>query len=239
MGVPYPFMPYGPDQNGLSQDFAFEALNVIPTAQGYRPFPGFGVTSSAITARAQGAISVRDLAGTIHNFCGDATKLYKMHSDGLSWDDVSRTVGGAYATPIAGWWSFWQYGTYVFAYNGVDALQSFNLASSTNFAAAAGSPPIATFGMTVRDFAVAMRVSTAWNRVQWSGLNDPTTWVASATTLSDSQDLPDGGAIMGGVGGEYGIIFQERAVTRMSFEGPPTAFRFDLISKGSGVRAEG
>src|SRR5690349_21863780 len=139
----FPFGVYGPDQQGLSQEFAFEALNVIPTAAGYRPFPGFGVTTSAITARAQGAITVRDLAGNIFNFCGDATKLYRQHSDGLSWDDVSRTVGGAYAAPAAGWWYFWQFGTYVFATNGVDALQSFNLASSTNFAAASGTPPVA------------------------------------------------------------------------------------------------
>lgn len=234
----YPFMPWIPDLDGLNSQAAMEALNVIPTATGYRPFPGFGVVASAITARAQGAFSVRDLSGNIHNFCGDATKLYKMASDGLSWSDVSRLAGGAYAAPSGGWWVFWQFGNLIFATDGVDALQSFNLASSTNFAAAAGSPPVATFGMTVRDFSVLMRVSSANNRVQWSGINDATTYVASATTLSDSQDLPEGGYIMGGVGGEYGVIFQERAVTRMSFEGPPTAFRFDKITENLGVRAE-
>lgn len=235
----YPFMPWLPDQDGLSSDAAFEALNVIPTAMGYRPHPAFASLASATTARVQGAISVRDLAGNIFNFCGDATKLYKLASDGLSQTDVSRTVGGAYAAPAAGWWSFWQFGTYVFAYNGVDALQSFDLSSSSNFAAAAGTPPIATFGMTVRDFAVVLRVSAQWNRAQWSGIDDPTTFVASATTMSDAQDFPDGGAIMGGVGGEYGIIFQERAIRRMTFTGPPTVFAFDKITQNLGCRAEG
>ncbi len=235
----YPLAPWLPDMDALSPDAAQEALNVIPTLRGYRPFAGFGVVASAITARAQGAVSVRDLSGNIHNFCGDATKLYKMASDGLSWADVSRVAGGAYATPTLGWWYFWQFGNLVFATNGVDALQSYNLASSTNFAAAAGSPPVCTFGITVRDFSVLLRVAAANNRVQWSGLNDATTYVASATTLSDSQDLPEGGYIMGGVGGEYGVIFQERAITRMTFEGPPTAFRFDKISQNIGVRAEG
>ena len=235
----YPFMPWLPDMDGLNPEAAMQALGVIPTARGYRPFPGFAAVASAITARAQGAISVRDLSGNVFNFCGDATKLYRMASDGLSWNDVSRVVGGAYAAPAAGWWVFWQFGSLVFAANGVDALQSFDLSSSTNFAAAAGSPPVCAFGMTVRDFAVAMRTSSAFNRVQWSGINDAATWVASATTLSDSQDLPDGGTIMGGLGGEYGVIFQERAITRMSFEGPPTAFRFDKITKNLGVQAEG
>lgn len=232
-------MPYMPDMDGLSQDAAFEALGVIPTLKGYRPFPGFAPTASAITARAQGAFSVRDLSGNIHNFCGDATHIYKMDSDGLGWTDISRTVGGDYATPTAGWWVFWQFGNLVLATNGFDDVQSYNLASSTNFEDASGSPPVCTFGMTVRDFSVLLRVSTANNRVQWSGINDAADYVASATTLSDSQDLPEGGYIMGGVGGEYGLIFQERAITRMSFEGPPTAFRFDKITQNIGVRAEG
>jgi hypothetical protein len=235
----YPFMPFLPDMNALSPDAAMEALNVIPTATGYRPMAGFASVASAITARAQGAVSVRDLSGTIHNFCGDATKLYKMASDGLSWSDVSRLAGGAYAAPAAGWWVFFQFGNTVLATNGVDAWQSYTLGTSTNFALATGSIPVATFGMTVRDFGVTMRTSTAWNRVTWSGINDITAWTASATTLSDSQDLPDGGAIMGGIGGEYGIIGQEKAITRMSFEGPPTAFRFDKITQLMGVRAEG
>lgn len=235
----YPFMPLMPDMDGLNQGAAHEALGVIPTANGYRPFPSFAAVAAAITARSQGAISVRDLSGNIHNFCGDATKLYKMASDGLSWADVSRLAGGAYAAPAAGWWVFFQFGNLILATNGVDAWQSYTLGSSTNFAAASGTPPVASFGMTVRDFAVALRSAAAWNRVTWSGINDATAWTPSATTLSDSQDLPDGGAIMGGVGGEYGIVFQERAITRMSFEGPPTAFRFDKITKNLGVRAEG
>lgn len=235
----YPFMPLLPDMDALNPDAAQEALNVIPTARGYRPFPGFSMLASAITARAQGAISVRDLSGNIHNFCGDATKLYKLNSAGTAWADVSRTVGGVYATPAGGWWVFFQFGNALLATNGFDAWQSYTLGTSTNFALATGSIPVATFGMTVRDFGVTLRTATAWNRVTWSGINDITAWTPSATTLSDSQDLPDGGAIMGGVGGEYGIVLQERAITRMSFEGPPTAFRFDKITQYLGVRAEG
>ena len=44
---------------------------------------------------------------------------------------------------------------------------------------------------------------------------------------------------MGFVGGEYGVVFQERAIQRMTFEGPPTAFRFDKITAALGCRAEG
>ena len=233
-----PFQPWLPD----SADFAnvsSEALNVIPSSYGFRPFPGFTNTASAVTARVQGAISVRSLSGTIFNFCGDATKLYKLASDGLSWSDVSRTSGGAYAVAADSKWSFAQYGDYVIATNGNDAVQVFQLGVSTNFAALAGSPPAAYFAGSIREFGVLAKTTTENNRVRWSAIGNIADWVASATTLSDYQDLPDGGSVMGFVGGEFGIVFQERAITRMSFEGPPTAFRFDKIATYLGCRAEG
>lgn len=234
-----PFLPFLPDSADFNTESSAEALNVIPSSYGFRPFPGFSNTASAITARAQGAISCRSLSGTIYNFCGDATKLYKLAADGLSWSDVSRTVGGAYATAADSKWSFAQYGDYVIATNGNDAVQVYQLDVSTNFAALGGTPPSAYFAGTIREFGVLAKTSSANNRIRWSAIGNIADWVSSATTLSDYQDLPDGGTIMGFVGGEYGIVFQERAITRMSFEGPPTAFRFDKISAFLGCRAEG
>lgn len=232
-----PFGPFLPDIATFNSLAATEAQGVIPSPTGYRPFPAFNANTSAITARAQGAVSVRDnSSGTIHNFCGDATKLYKMASDGLSWNDVSRLAGGVYATATDGWWEFSQFGNVVMADNGTDAAQAFTVGSSSNFAALGGSSPIASFGFAIRGFAVKCKVAGAFNRVHWSAIEDVTSWVASATTLSDAQDLPDGGIIMGAVGGEYGVIFQERAIQRMAFEGPPTAFRFDKIVNTLGVR---
>lgn len=239
-----PFSPWLPDIAAFQTDVATDALNVIPSSSGYRPLPSLvGVTAAPaawpLTARPQGAISARSLSGNIYNFCGDATKLYQLSSDGLSWNDVSRTVGGAYTTPADNGWSFAQYGDYIIAANGNDATQYFQLGISTNFAALAGSPPVAYFTGTIREFGVLARTSTENNRIRWSAIGNISDWVSSATTLSDYQDFPDGGKIMGFVGGEYGLIFQERAIQRMTFEGPPTAFRFDKISTNFGCRAEG
>lgn len=234
-----PFSPWLPDIAAFQTDVATEALNVIPSTTGFRPFPAFSNTASAITARAQGAISVRSLSGTIFNFCGDATKLYKLASDGLSWADVSRTVGGAYATASDAAWSFTKYGDYLLATNGNDAVQVFQLGVSSNFSALGGSPPASYFAGNIREFGILAKTSTNNNRIRWSAIGNIADWVSSATTLSDYQDFPDGGSIMGFVGGEYGVVFQERAINRMSFEGPPTAFRFDKISSYLGCRAEG
>lgn len=234
-----PFAAWLPDVATFQTDVSTEALNVIPSVSGFRPFPGFVNVASAITARAQGAVSVRSLAGVIYNFCGDATKLYLMAADGLSFNDVSRVSGGAYATATDARWSFAQYGNFVIAVNGNDAAQVFELGTSTNFAALGGTPPAAYFAGTVREFGVLAKTTSANTRVQWSAIGDVEDWVTSATTLSDAQDFPEGGTITGFVGGEFGLVFQERAIQRMSFEGPPTAFRFDKISQYLGCRAEG
>jgi hypothetical protein len=231
-----PFAPYMPDLAAFETDAAREALNVIPSASGFRPFPGFSPVTAALTARCQGAVSFRSLAGTIFNFAGDATRLYRMESTGLTWEDVSS---GTYATPVDGRWTFSQFGNYVIAANGADTPQLFEMGVSTDFAALSGSPPTAFFTGTIREFGILAKTSTANNRIRWSAIGDIEDWVASATTLSDFQDFPEGGSIMGFVGGEFGVVFQERAIQRMSFEGPPTAFRFDKLTNFLGCRAEG
>lgn len=235
-----PFAAWMPDQPAFQVNAARDAANVIPSSNGYRPFHSFVNVASATTARVQGAISVRGQTdGAVYNFCGDATKLYKLASDGLSWADVSRTVGGAYATATDGKWSFTQFGDFLIATNGVDVPQYFELGVSSNFALLAGSPPTASIAGVIRGFAVLAKVSTQQNRIKWSALEGVEDWVTSATTLSDAQDFPEGGGIVAFVGGEYGLVFQEKAIQRMSFEGPPTVFRFDKLSTFLGCREGG
>lgn len=229
--------PWRPDMPTLENPGALEALNVVPGARGsYMPLQKFQEQGNAMTARAQGAISVRAIDGSIKNFTGDATKLYLW--DGVDWDDVSRLAGGAYATPSDGQWDFTKFNDVVVGVNGVDAAQSFTMASSSNFAALAGSPPIAAFVATVRAFVMMGRISTARNRVQWGGYNSVSgAWATSQTTQADQQDIPSGGDVMRVLGGEYGLVFQERAINRFSYEGPPTIFRRDEISNELGTPA--
>jgi hypothetical protein len=233
-----PFAPYLPDLAAFETLASFQALNVVPSSTGFLPFAGLSAISNATTNRVQGAFSVRSVSGTVHNFCGDSTKLYKLSADGLTWNDVSRTVGGAYATAADGWWDFSVFGDRVFVSNNVDTTQTFQLDVSTNFTALSGTPPTSTFTGTIRDFAVLARQNTLTNRLRWSAINNVADWVASSATMSDFQDFPDGGSIMGFVGGEYGVVFLERAIYRMPFEGPPTIFRFDRIANTIGCRVE-
>jgi hypothetical protein len=71
-------------------------------------------------------------------------------------------------------------------------------------------------------------------RVKWSALNDETSWADSATTQSDFQEIPDGGAIVGVTGGEFGLVLMDRSIYRMTYVGSPLVFQFDNISRNLG-----
>jgi hypothetical protein len=144
-------------------------------------------------------------------------------------------VATIYAPGSDGTWRFTQFGSLAIAVNGVDAPQKFDLAAGTNFADLGGSPPVGTFVATVRDFVVMGKIGSTPQRLQWSPFNNAEgTWGSVAATQADYQDLPDGGNITGLVGGEYGLVFSETAVRRMTYEGPPTVFRLDKISNDIG-----
>lgn len=228
-----------PDAPALAQ-FAREALNVIPRAMSYGPVGALAETGSALTARCQGAFAAMDINGDVHNFAGDATKLYKYNTSTAVWNDVTRAVGGAYATASAGRWTFSLFGSTVIAVNGVDNPQYYTIGTSSAFALLAGSPPVAEITATVGDFSFLGAISGAGNRIKWSGINDYDDWTIAAATQSDQQDLPSGGKVMGIVGTETGgLIFQERGVRQITYVGPPVIFQINVISENTGTPAAG
>lgn len=237
-----PLIKFGewmPDRGSLNNPGATVAKNVVAIGEDYTAIESLVSASDALPAECLGMISGFDPTGSPFVFAGTATKLYKLN--GSAWTDVTRTSGGNYTTSGQNVWRFVQYGKYVFATNYNDAMQSFDLSSSTNFAAAAGSPPKAKYLSVINNFVVALNLDdsgTFPNRVEWSGLDDPTTWVSSITTQSDNQDIADGGAAIALVGSQNsGILLMERAIYRMDYVGPSTIFNFTLaeINRGCSV----
>lgn len=234
----YPFGPFLPDLAAFEADVATVARNVIPGQNSYRPFRNLVGAANALAQRPLGAFSARDSSSSqIFNFAGTEGTLYRLNEAGVQWSDVSRLSGGPYTTQSDGYWTFSQFGNYVIACNGADANQYFEMGASTNFAALPGSPPTASHSAVVRDFVVLGGLVNAQNRVHWSGINAPDDYVPSGTTMSDFQDFPEGGRFAGIAGGDVGIVFFERAIYRMAFEGPPVIFRFDKIATSLGCRA--
>jgi hypothetical protein len=86
---------------------------------------------------------------------------------------------------------------------------------------------------------VAANDGTDTSKVYWSDINDETDWTPGAASQSDNQILPDGGDITGLAGGEYGLVFLERAIYRMSYAGSPFFFQFDAISRSLGCISNG
>jgi hypothetical protein len=217
-----------PDQAGITGSIQ-EAYNVVPQAVGYGPFPELVELSGAASENLNNVFATK-FGGTTTLFAGGFTKLFKYNSTTLALTDVSKS-GGYTGTNR---WNFAQYGPSLIAANGVAKLQYWNLSSSTAFADLDAAAPTAKFVTTVRDFVVAANVSGAESTVYWSDLNDETDWTPSATSQSDNQVIADGGDIRGITGGEYGLIFLERAISRMSYVGAPLFFQFDTIARNIG-----
>ena len=232
------WLPDLPNYGGGGEPGVTTANNVVPHFESYRPFLQFARYSDDghIPGTVYGAFSCISGAGTVFNFAGTATKLYMASTDGLTWIDVTRAVGGNYTLVSGKSWSFSQFNDVVFAQNGFDVAQVFTLDVSAKFINNA-NVPVASFTATVRGFSVIANTPVQGKEVRWSAVFDPLDWVSSDETMADSQLLPDGGDTSGLVGGEIGVIFQRRAITRMVFAGPPLSFSFDKISTTLGCHA--
>ena len=230
-----------PDLPALENPGATVAHNVIPHGKSYKQLAGLAVYSGALSARCQGVASGRDNAGNVFLFAGDASKLYQITT--TTWGDVSK-VGG-YSCPSDSQWMFTQWGNQMLASQVGDKVQSFTMGTSSLFADLDAGAPQARYIAVVRDFVVVGNTYDVSDgsvpfRVRWSAIGDPTDWTVSSTTQSDYQDLNSAhGWVNGIVGGEYGIIFQERAITRMTYVGSPAVFQFDEIEAGYGTNAPG
>jgi len=224
------FKDWLPDQPSVL-DAVSEANNVIPLAVGYGAFKSAVNYSGAATEALTNCFAAK-VNADVTVFAGGATKLFKVSSTDLTMEDVSKAGG---YTGINRW-QFAQFGNYALATNGSEKIQYFDVNSSTDFADLAAAAPVAKYITVVRDFVVGANIGagTYPSRVNWSDINDPTDWTAGGASQSDFQELPDGGDITGITGGEFGIVFLEKAIVRMSYIGSPLFFQFDTISRNVG-----
>lgn len=231
-----PFGEWLPDQPPFGLKGATVVTNVIPDEVSYRPFPKLTMFSNAIGSRCRGAVYATDTAHNNYNYVGDSTALYTLVQQ--SFTSVTRAVGGAYSMGTDDVWEFANWGNTVIGVNGFgDLPQQMSLGGTafTNLSVGVKAKHIGV----MRDFVVLGNVSdSATNvyRVRWSALNNPTDFTPSAATLSDYQDLPsEGGHIQKVLGGETGVIMQERSIWRMQFIGSPIIFQFDRVHNGIGA----
>jgi hypothetical protein len=237
-----PFGDYLPDLPALGNPGSKTINNCLPWSDGvYIPLRATLPVSDALTATCRGAYSSRQTDSTAFTFAGDATKLYEF--TGAAGTATDRS-GATYTLTTPENWEFAKWGNKIIATNFDDVPQIITIGAATNFAALGGSPPKARHIALVKDFVVLANLNEGGtlepDKVRWSGVNNEATWTASASTQSDAESLKSsakygGGWIMGVRGGEYGVIFQEFSIWRMSYIGSPAIFQFDEVLPGYGT----
>ena len=228
-----PFGEWLPDQPEHGKKGANVATNVYYAANTYKRFPSLVDYSSNTTSTdSKGAGSFRDNSNAVFNFVGTRTNLYQLASGAFT--SRKASLNGT----DTDFWTFTQFGEYVIASNGVDAVQYYLMGTSTNFAdltaiQTAGTCPVFRVSGVVRDFLVTGNIVGATNRIQWSGINDITVWSGKQ---SDLQDLPGaGGRVVAITSGEVGYVFRQNQIIRMDYVGGNVVFRLSVISPNRGA----
>jgi len=256
-----PLYPWIPDSPNYPNTDSLDVNNVVVRTANqaqdglhvdYSPFPApaYVPTPATLSNYCQGLFTAKDVTDNVYTFAGDLGNLYTVTTTATPINKVTITSGVTssytYATPTDAQWSFSQYGPQVIATNGVDNPQYYTIGTSTIFADIP-SAPLAKFTCTIKDFLVLACPPITPNQLQWSSIDQPLSWPTPGTNTaiqnqSDIQIMPDGSSIMGVVGGVAGIdglVFTEKMVYRMQYEGYPTVFGFYPVDRSKGCVASG
>lgn len=233
----FPFREWLPDLPDYRNPGVLRAQDVFPAARGYKPVSTLTATTTALDNRPRGAIQARDTSDNIFQYAGDKTKLYQNVDD--TWTD--RSKAGGYSAASEGRWDFTVWKDKVLATNFVNNPQQITFGNS-QFSDLTTDFKSKTITV-VRDFVVHGNTNDSSDgdvpsRVRWSAFNDETDYTVSESTLSDYQDLKTSG-ILRIFGGEYGVVFQDQGVVRMTFVGAPVVFQFDEVLPGIGLIGAG
>jgi len=218
-----PFAEWAPDRSELSGT-AQEAKGVISQSGHYAPLQSLSAykAATALPNRCIGAYGFWSSRGNANIFMGDSGNLYRLVNRVPT--IISKT--GGYAASVPDGWEMEQFGDFVIAVNANASPQVYEMGAASLFSDLGGSPPLAK---TV--FRVSNQLCLANNRtLSVSGFNNSTLWDYATATQGVQVDVDQrGGNIQTGVGGEIGLIFQERGIVRMTYVGPPTVYALETI----------
>lgn len=238
LGEAFPDLP-ARDNPGLVR-----AENCLPGSPlHYKPWPSLQVTTNALTGRALGALGGLSNTGTAFSFAGDATKLYRL--TGLTYGDVSRTVGGAYTTSGTNKWEFGVFRNHMIATNLDDDVQIFTMGTDSNFRAMGTNAPKAKFFAVWRDFPVLGHTDDTTDgeisfRVWWGPPGNPEgNWTPNTDTRTGRRTLERAHQVMGLVSGDRGLVITRGSIYVATFVGGSVIWQLDETIKDKGCAASG
>ncbi len=230
-----------PDQPDLGNPGLLRAENALPLDSGFAPFRPIDtafVTTVGSNAKVFDSFLSSGLTKGAERVYSYADQFY-----------VGGTPLGGASTATPGNVAFAQYDNLVLAVMDQQPALKHTIGSTStvsSLAASGTAPPAQAIGV-IGQFVVIGGLGTAGstaarlNAIKWSGVDAPTSWpdANSETAIAQQageQDLPtlygEVQAIHGG--DQHGIVFQKRAITRMTYVGPPVVFQFDTISANEG-----
>jgi hypothetical protein len=216
-----------PDLAEFGHGFLVRARNAYAGVLGYEPIRGLSAVTGAIGQAWKGGGAFTGADGTTALLAGTNAGLYRL---------TSTTSTSVHADTYSAIWNFVQFGDKVVCVNGGAPLK-YNITAGTA-AVLGGSPPTSSYAAIVRDFVFLAGNSSNRNRVYWSAIDNAEGWTIG-TDQSDVQDLPDGGAITGLAGGEFGLAFQDEAIHIFEYVGAPAVFSRRKVSNSIGALCHG
>lgn len=231
-------LPWGewtPDLSPLNRGAGL-ARNVVADQDGYRPMPQpVPIGPSGLPVGVTAVAQFTSPAGLAYTFAGTKTGLYRATR--IGWEPVTR-ASGPYQSVTR--WKFARFGSVVYAVNGRDVIQRFDLEASPTFENVPGITFGARYIAVIRRFlTIAYVVDDEGNTlfpytVRWAGLGRPEDWTPSARTQADMQDVPAVGEITGITGGEWGTVLGRQGWQRQDFVGPPERMAFRVLEEDVG-----
>ncbi len=215
-----PLPPYEPDVASNDATKSGVALNVLPRADGYGPVMSPVPITLPLPEDCRGAVAVVSPAfGTWSYFAGTRTGLFRYNNSTTGWDTVTNP-DRSYSMPDGDSWQFALYGSRLIAVHLGAPPQVLDVDRDRRFRDLGGNPPRARTIGIVGEFVVLAGLSGRPNAIQWSDLGDPEFWTPGLRTAGHTADIqifPEGGAVTGFAGGEFGVVFQERSIRRITF----------------------
>ncbi len=245
------FGPFTPDAVDHNAEICLEADNVVRTFGGYASIPASVQKFSASTPSGN-FTTVQNLSVWIPSEetyytimaaidSGNAPEFYVAGNNAFhKTSTITYLSRWRWLVPVA-------MGDYLLMFGSLNTPQKILLSDLADLGVTkttdiGGTPPAAKFAAVVRSqllLGYTYESSTYYpNRVWWSAFDDFEGWT-SGTNQAGSSDLQQGGEVTGIVGGEYGLIFQAKAVTRVNYIGSPSVWEFDPIDTRRGAIAPG
>lgn len=249
--IDIPLGAFIPDMGGAPapKSYLVDSVGIRLTPRGYRGMPQLQNVASSVVFTGTGTVGPGMIASRsngevrfliIAETTASNPRLYTSADFGQTW-------ASAIVLPSSFVWGydFAPYDNRVFIAAGAASTTYFDLDAATLSTASAA--PLATCAARVRDHLV---VGGIWHTsdfriektaVQWSAIGDPLDWPTpdSAEALakqSGKQYLPRQFGWVGKIVGseKFGLIFQERAITRMTYVGGDVQYEFDTFETDEG-----